>query len=140
MVVCLSRGAVEQAATRTDSSAVLLPSASPTTTTTKQLLFLVKRFDERGALACEEWAEVVPGNLPLWLMVKNYALQYILLEATHLRSGACITGACVGRRRAGCAGVHASAGALLPPLPPGPQQLICVPVHVRGVSLVPPQA
>lgn len=58
-----------------------------------QLLFLVKRFDEGAAApSCEEWAEVVPGALPMWLMVKNYLLQYILLEATYLRSTCCITG------------------------------------------------
>lgn len=35
---------------------------------------------------------MVPGALPMWLMVKNYLLQYILLEATYLRSTCCITG------------------------------------------------
>lgn len=58
-----------------------------------QLLFLVRRFDDAGLLLlCEEWCEVLPGNLPMWLMVKNYLLQYILLEATYLRSSCCITG------------------------------------------------
>lgn len=57
-----------------------------------QLLFLVKRFDEANAFVCEEWCEVLPGNLPMWLMVKNYLLQYILLEATYLRSTCCIMG------------------------------------------------
>lgn len=57
-----------------------------------QLLFLVRRFDESNAFTCEEWSEVVPGNLPMWLMVKNYLLQYILLEATYLRSTCCILG------------------------------------------------
>lgn len=57
-----------------------------------QLLFLVKRFDEGNVFVCEEWCEVAPGNLPVWLMVKNYLLQYILLEATYLRSTCCIMG------------------------------------------------
>jgi hypothetical protein len=62
-----------------------------------QLLFLVKGFDEANAFTCEEWSEVVPGNLPMWLMVKNYLLQYILLEATYLRSTCCIMGACLAQ-------------------------------------------
>jgi hypothetical protein len=62
-----------------------------------QLLFLVRRFDDAGLLLlCEEWCEVLPGNLPMWLMVKNYLLQYILLEATYLRSSCCITGEAAG--------------------------------------------
>lgn len=52
----------------------------------------MKGFDEANAFTCEEWSEVVPGNLPMWLMVKNYLLQYILLEATYLRSACCIMG------------------------------------------------
>lgn len=59
-----------------------------------QLLFLVKKFDEAGrSPMCEEWCEVLPGHLPMWLMVKNYLMQYILLEATYLRSSCCVTGA-----------------------------------------------
>ncbi|KAF8059115.1 hypothetical protein HT031_005287 [Scenedesmus sp. PABB004] len=66
-----------------------------------QLLFLVRRCDGDGdgdgagagaGLPCEEWCEVGPGQLPMWLMVKNYLLQYILLEATYLRSAACVPG------------------------------------------------
>lgn len=41
---------------------------------------------------CEEWCDVTPGDLPMWLMVKNYLLQYILLEATYLRSTCCVSG------------------------------------------------
>jgi hypothetical protein len=68
-----------------------------------QLLFLVKRFHEDNVFVCEEWCEVAPGNLPVWLMVKNYLLQYILLEATYLRSTCCIMGKRRGRRGAGAA-------------------------------------
>jgi hypothetical protein len=67
-----------------------------------QLLYLVKRFDEGNAFLCEEWCEVVSGNLPMWLMVKNYLLQYILLEATYLRSTCCIMGEERGGVPVGC--------------------------------------
>eukprot|EP00775_Hariotina_reticulata_P001836 gene1836-2168_t len=58
-----------------------------------QLIFLVKRYEEeRPSPMCEEWCDVTPGDLPMWLMVKNYLLQYILLEATYLRSSCCVSG------------------------------------------------
>jgi hypothetical protein len=54
---------------------------------------LVKRYEEeRPSPMCEEWCDVTPGDLPMWLMVKNYLLQYILLEATYLRSTCCVSG------------------------------------------------
>lgn len=36
---------------------------------------------------------MIPGDLAMWLMVKNYLMQYIFLEATYLRSTACTAGA-----------------------------------------------
>ena len=51
----------------------------------------MRRFDGiTNQLVCEEWCEVTLGNLPMWLMSKNYLMQYILLEATYLRSASCI--------------------------------------------------
>ena len=41
---------------------------------------------------CVWWWWGGGDNLPVWLMVKNYLLQYILLEATYLRSTCCIMG------------------------------------------------
>jgi hypothetical protein len=79
-----------------------------------QLLFLVRRFDGiTNQLSCEEWCEVTLGNLPMWLMTKNYLMQYILLEATYLRSASCINPSDsqmgLGTNAAAAAGLEAAA-------------------------------
>jgi hypothetical protein len=61
------------------------PPPPPSSFVVPQLLFLVRRCSPAtNALMGDEWCEMCVGNLSMWLLVKNYLLQVLLLEAAYL--------------------------------------------------------